>query len=167
MRRLLALALWCYAAWVLLTWTLTLEQLVVGAVVALLAALALVDSGDVAPPWQLLSPRRLLASVRMLVECAARILVANAQLARRVWLPQPPLATGMVKVPTRMRSEGELAAVGLVSSLIVENQIVDTDRERSELLYHAVEVPDGGAQAAYDEINGPVERLVAAYRSSR
>jgi hypothetical protein len=53
-----------------------------------------------------------------------------------------------------------LAATGLISSLIVDNQIVDINRERSELQYHAVAVPHGNRQHPEDDINAPVERLL-------
>jgi multicomponent Na+:H+ antiporter subunit E len=47
----------------------------------------------------------------------------------------------MVIVPTSQRSAGGLTAVGLVTSLIVDNQLVDLDRDGAQLQYHAVEVP--------------------------
>jgi multicomponent Na+:H+ antiporter subunit E len=66
----------------------------------------------------------------------------------------------MVIVPTDARTDGGLAAVGLISSLIVDNQIVDVDRGRHLLQYHAVTVPEGGRRAAREAINGPVERML-------
>ena len=47
----------------------------------------------------------------------------------------------MVIVPTTESSDGGLAAVGLITSLIVDNQIVDLDRATHRLQYHAVAVP--------------------------
>jgi multicomponent Na+:H+ antiporter subunit E len=162
-RRLIALALWCYLVWVLLTWTLTAEQLSFGAAIAVAVAFALAPTGAVAAPWQLLTPRRVVGALRLLAECSARILVANCVLAYRVWHPRRPMTSGFVVTPTRARSDCALAVVGLATSLIVENQIVDVDRERDELLYHAVAVPDDGKQAAYAEINGPVERMLRPF----
>jgi multicomponent Na+:H+ antiporter subunit E len=66
----------------------------------------------------------------------------------------------MMIVPTQERTDGGLAATGLITSLIVDNQIVDIDRERSELQYHAVAVPHGNRQHPEDDINAPVERLL-------
>jgi multicomponent Na+:H+ antiporter subunit E len=162
-RRLIALALWCYLVWVVLTWTLTAEQLAFGAAIAVAVAAGLAPTGEVVAPWTLMRPGRLLGAVRFVAECAARIVVANCKLAYRIWHPRRPMASGMVVTPTRVRSDGALAVVGLATSLIVENQIVDLDRERSKLLYHAVEVPDDGEPAAYADINGPVERLLGPF----
>jgi multicomponent Na+:H+ antiporter subunit E len=68
------------------------------------------------------------------------------------------LRSGTVIVPTTQRSELGLTVVGVVSSLIVDNQIVDVDRSRGRLLYHAVDVPPRDPEVARDRINGPLER---------
>jgi multicomponent Na+:H+ antiporter subunit E len=166
-KRVVALFLWASGTWVLLTWTLTLEQEVAGAVWALLVALAAAPLGDVAGPWVLLDPRRLWALLRLLVIALGRILVANVKLAYRVWAPSRPLESGMVIVPTDERSDGGLAAVGIITSLIVDNQIVDVDRARHDLQYHAVSVPEGGPEEARERINGPVERIIARIERRR
>jgi multicomponent Na+:H+ antiporter subunit E len=87
--------------------------------------------------------------------------VANVDLARRIWSPGLPLRSGMLVVPTTQRSDGGLAATGLITSLIVGNQIVDVDRERNQLLYHAVDLPHGNRQHPEDDVNAPIERLIA------
>jgi multicomponent Na+:H+ antiporter subunit E len=87
----------------------------------------------------------------------AQILRANVVLAGLVCHRRPPIRTGMVIVPTKLRTEGGVAAVGLLTSLVVDNQIVDIDRNRHELLYHAVLVPDP-SRSVYEQVNGPVER---------
>ena len=48
--RLVGLFCWAFGVWVLLTWTLTAEQLLIGAVVALAVAVALAPLGEVAGP---------------------------------------------------------------------------------------------------------------------
>ncbi len=149
-----ALTFWCFVAWMALTATLTIESIAAGLVVSLLIAWSLAVLGPVVPPWRVLSMLRLSPFV------AYRVLRANIALARRIWTPSLPLATGMVIVPTRFGDEGRVAAVGIVSSLIVDNQIVDLDRSRRELVYHCISVPADGRR--YDEINGPLERRIAA-----
>jgi multicomponent Na+:H+ antiporter subunit E len=66
----------------------------------------------------------------------------------------------MIILPTGQRGDAGLAGVGLVSSLIVDNQIVDLDRSRHVLQYHAVEVPGGDEQSRVDSVNGPVEEWI-------
>jgi multicomponent Na+:H+ antiporter subunit E len=159
-RRVAALGVWAYIAWVLLTWTLTAEQQLIGVLVAIAVGLSMAPLGDVAAPWRLLDPRRFVGVLRLITASLRRIVLANIELARRIWAPSRPLSSGMVIVPTQERTDGGLAATGLISSLIVDNQIVDIDRERSELQYHAVAVPHGNRQHPEDDINAPVERLL-------
>lgn len=165
--RLLALWCWAYLVWVLLTWTLTAEQLLLGAGVAAAVALALAPLGEVAGPWVLLRPRALVGGAWLLVAAAGRVLLANLRLSRRIWDPRRPLASGMVITPTREREDWGLAAVGVISSLIVDNQITDLDVRAQELQYHAVAVPDGDAEQARARINGPVEELLKPFHETR
>jgi len=65
--RLLALFVWAYGVWLLLTWTVTFEQLVFGGLLAAVVACALAPLGEVARPWRLLDPRILFAVLRLLV----------------------------------------------------------------------------------------------------
>ena len=160
MGRVLRLAAWAYAVWVVLTWTRTAEQLAVGVAVALAVAASCSALGPVAAPWRVPEPRRLTALARLLATVLRRILVANVVLARRVWSPRRPLRSGMLVVPTELRSEGGVAAVGLLTSLIVDNQLVDLDLDRRRLQYHAVWVETTDPDAARERINAPVERLL-------
>jgi multicomponent Na+:H+ antiporter subunit E len=161
MRRVTALAGRAYLVWLLLTWTRTLEQQLAGIAVALCVAAVLAPLGDVAAPWRLLDPRRLVAVVRLAAVAFAGVLRSNIDLARRVWAPSRPLRSGMVVVPTAERTDAGLAATGLITSLIVENQIVDLDRDRHELQYHAIDVPHGNRRHPEGDINAPIERLLA------
>jgi multicomponent Na+:H+ antiporter subunit E len=167
-RRILALWCWAYLVWVLLTWTLTVETQLFGAGIALAVAAALAPLGEVAGPWRLLTPRRLAGAILLLGSAAGRIVLANLRLSRLIWHPRlrrpdGPLRSGMVIVPTRYQSAGQLTAVGLITSLIVDNQIADLDRSRRELQYHAVEVPDGDPEQAAAGINEPVEHRLAPF----
>jgi multicomponent Na+:H+ antiporter subunit E len=164
-RRVIPLFCWAYAAWVLLTWTRTVEQLLFGAGIAAAVAAALAPLGEVARPWRLLTPRRLAGTALLLLLAGRLIIVANLRLSRLIWDPRlrQRLRTGMIIVPTDQDSVGGLTAVGLITSVIVDNQLVDLDRSRRELQYHAVEVPRGGPDEARAQINGPVERILARY----
>lgn len=164
--RVIALFTWAFAVWVLLTWTPTVEMMLFGVGLAAAIAVALAPLGGVAGPWVLLRPRRFVAVLILLTAAAGQIVVANLKLSRLIWHPRltkpdGPLRSGMVIVPTRYDSAGQLAAVGLITSLIVDNQISDLDRSRRELQYHAVRVPEGSSEEASEEINAPVERRLA------
>jgi multicomponent Na+:H+ antiporter subunit E len=165
--RVIGLWCWGYLVWALLTWTLTVEQLLFGAAIALAVAVALAPLGEVAGPWRLLRPRALLGGAWLLVAAADQVLLANLRLSRRIWDPRRPLASGMVITPTRERQDWGVAAIGVISSLIVDNQIVDLDARAHELQYHAVAVPEGGAEQARERINGPVEDLLKPFHDRR
>jgi multicomponent Na+:H+ antiporter subunit E len=161
--RLIGLWCWAYLVWALLTWTLTVEQVLFGIFIAAAVAAALAPLGEVAGPWRLLRPRALAGGLRLLVAAAGQVLLANLRLARRIWDPRRPLASGMVITPTRERQDWGFAAVGVISSLIVDNQITDLDTRAHELQYHAVAVPEGDAERARAQINGPVEDLLVPF----
>jgi multicomponent Na+:H+ antiporter subunit E len=161
--RIAGLFCWAFGVWVLLTWTLTVEQLLFGVAVALAVALALAPLGNVAGPWQLLRPRALAGGIWLVIAAAGRVLVANLRLSRRIWDPRRPLSSGMVITPTQERPDWGLTAVGLISSLIVDNQLVDLDRRAHELQYHAVAVPEGGPEQMREQVNGPVEDLLKPF----
>jgi multicomponent Na+:H+ antiporter subunit E len=152
---------WAFAVWLLLTWTATLEQLVFGALLAVAVSVALAPLGEVVAPWRLADPRRLGALAELAGTASVRVVRANLGLARRIWTPSRRLSSGMVIVATRLRTDAALGASGLITSLIVDNQIVDLDRNRHVLQYHAVAVPSGDAAERAEAINAPVERLVA------
>lgn len=156
--RYLSAVIWAYLVWNLLTWTATLENLAVGLGVALAAAAAVAAAGTVVPPWRLFEPRRLAGALWLAAVVTAGIVRENVKLARRIWLPSRPLASGMVVAPTDARTDGEVAAVGLLTSLVVDNQVIDIDRARHLLQFHSVAVPSPGARQARAAINGPVER---------
>jgi multicomponent Na+:H+ antiporter subunit E len=167
-RRIAALFCWAFAVWVLLTWTRTAQQLLFGVGVAAVVAVVLAPLGEVVGPWQLLTPRRLAATGRLLAAASYRIVAANLRLSRLIWDPRlrRRLRTGMVIAPTNQTSEGGLTAVGLVTSVIVDNQLIDLDPSRARLQYHAVEVPEGDPEQVREKINGPVERLLGAFSAS-
>lgn len=160
-RRWAATFVWAAGVWMVLTWTVTFEQLVVGGLVAAAVAGALAPLGAVARPWRLLEPRVLGAAIRLLLVSLVRIARANAELARRIWTPSLPLRSGMVIVRTGLHSDGGVGGTGLITSLIVDNQIVDLDRTFGLLQYHAIEVPHGDMDDRVAEINGPVEDRLA------
>lgn len=168
-RRVIPGFCWAYAAWILLTWTRTAEQLLFGAGIAAAVAVGLAPLGDVARPWRLLTPRKLAGAAVLLALAARKIIAANLRLSRLIWDPRlrQRLRTGMIIVPTSQDTPGGLTAVGLVTSVIVDNQLADLDPSAQQLQYHAVEVPDGGPEQAREHVNGPVERVLDTYGLGR
>ncbi len=152
------MALWSGAAWVLLTWKATVEQALYGLAVSLAVAVVMSPLGPAARPWQLLRPGRLMRVAALVATSAARIVWANIDLARRVWSPSRPIRTGMLVVPTDVRTDGGVTVLGLLGSIIVDHQLVDLEPGRMQ--YHAVWVASEDPSEARERINGPVERLL-------
>lgn len=157
---------WCYLSWLAITWDKSAEQIVFGAVASVIVAAALTPLGPALQPWLLLDPRRWWVLLRTAVYVLAHLAAANVSLARRIWSPSRPLKPGMVIVPTQARSDGELTALAMLTSLIVDNQIVDLDRRSHQLQYHAVWCGSPKPQDNRAKINGPLERLLARLRTS-
>jgi multicomponent Na+:H+ antiporter subunit E len=134
------------------------EQALYGVAVSIGVALILSPLGRPARPWQLLRPRRLFPLAAVVATSAARILSANLVLARRVWSPSLPIRTGMLVVPTELRSDGGITVIGLLGSIIVDHQLVDLEPGR--LQYHAVWVASEDPIEARERINGRLERLL-------
>lgn len=154
----LSFALWAGVAWVLLTWTASVEQAVYGVVVSVATALILWPLGPPARPWKALRPSRLLRLATLAVTSTARIVWANLVLARRVLSPARPIRTGMLVVPTEVRGDGAVTVLGLLGSIIVDHQLVDLEPGR--LQYHAVWVVSEDPVEARERINGRLERLL-------
>jgi multicomponent Na+:H+ antiporter subunit E len=160
LRRWWALFWWAYLAWTVLSWTRSVEQVVVGALLSALTALICARLGPVAGPWTLLRPRRAAALARLAVVVVVRVVRANVRLSRRIWSARIPLRSGMLVVPTGVSGDGALTAVGLLTSVIVDSQLVDLDRRRHELQYHGVWIEQAEARRGRDRINGPIEDLL-------
>jgi multicomponent Na+:H+ antiporter subunit E len=152
---------WAGLAWILITWTATVEQAVYGVAVSIATALILSPLGPVARPWRLLHPRRFAGLAALVATSSARIVSANLVLARRVWTPSLPIRTGMLVIPTEVRSDGAITVVGLLGSIIVDHQLVDLEPGR--LQYHAMWVATEDPIEARERINGRLERLLQPF----
>lgn len=162
LRRAARLWVWTFTAWLLLTWTATVEQFTVGAAACVAVSLALAPLADVARPWVLLHPRRLAALASIGFRAMVRTVRANIDLARRIWSPARPLRSGMIVVPTVLEQPGEIAADGIISSLIVDHQLVDLDLRHREQLYHAIWVHTTEPTRAREYVDAWLEAALLA-----
>jgi multicomponent Na+:H+ antiporter subunit E len=155
--RWFAVFCWAYLTWTILSWTLSVEQVAVGLALSALTGLACAPLGLVAGPWSVLRPGRAVRLLRLGAVVAVRVVRANLRLTRRIWSLRLPLRSGMVIVPTTARSDGALTAVGLLSSVVVDSQLVDLDRSRHELQYHSLWIDSADPLRNRERINAPIE----------
>ena len=156
---------WSFLVWVLLSWTATAEQLLTGVAISLATAWALSPLGPVPGPWHLLRPSVLWQVMRLAGRVARGMVTANVRLAAQIWSPDPSPRSGMVLAWTETSTDGHLAATGLLSSLVVDNQLVDVAAADHEMQYHAVRVPAATPVAVRARVNGPVEDRLPRPRS--
>src|SRR5689334_15468866 len=101
-RRAATIAVWAFAVWLLLTWTVTAEQLTTGAVVAISTGVAMAPLGEVVGAWRRFEPRRFAGVMSLAALGLVKIVRANISLAVRIWRQSRPLRSGMVVVPTML-----------------------------------------------------------------
>lgn len=152
-----ALFCWAYLIWTVLSWTLSVEQIGVGVAVSAFAAVLCAPLGPMAGPWKILRPRRAAALARMAGYVLVRMVRANVALSRRIWARRMPLPSGMVVVSTAAGTDAALTAVGILTSVIVDSQLVDLDRARGELQYHVVSADSTDPERNRRRINAPIE----------
>jgi multicomponent Na+:H+ antiporter subunit E len=102
-RRLLDLSI-IFVLWMLLTWSLDWQGVLVGAVIALLFALML--SGLLPQrAGRLFSPTRWFWGIMHMISLAFWIIVANFDVLYRVIHPNLPIRPGIVKIRTTLKSD--------------------------------------------------------------
>lgn len=157
---------WVLLVWLLLTWSTAPDQVLTGVVVALIASRPLAALGPVSRPWVLLRPASILAGARLVVRYLPSMALANARLARRVWSRTIPLRSGMVVVADPTTTAGARTALAVMTSTVVDYQLVAIDDDRRRLKYHGVWIVDGdpGANAAriLDGFPGELATLVGS-----
>lgn len=102
-RRLLDMSI-IFALWLLLTWSLDVQSVVAGAVLAVLFALVL--SGLLpAKVGRLFSPVRWFWALMHLISLSFWIVLANFDVLYRVLHPDLPIRPGIVRVKTTLKSD--------------------------------------------------------------
>ncbi|MFH1501743.1 MAG: Na+/H+ antiporter subunit E [Candidatus Eisenbacteria bacterium] len=102
-RRLLDLVI-IFALWMLLTWSLDVQSVIAGAVIAILFAFLL--SGLLPQRVErLLSPVRWFWAIMHLISLSFWIVVANFDVLYRVVHPNMPIRPGIVKIKTTLKSD--------------------------------------------------------------
>ena len=135
----LALAAVLFLLWVMLSGTLDPEELTVGLIVALGAALA-TSRMEIFQGIKL-TPTAPLALVRYLINFVFALLKANLDMARRILTPSLPLNPEVVEVKTELQSD--LGKLLLANSITLTPGTLTVDVKGDRMLIHWVDSRPG------------------------
>jgi multicomponent Na+:H+ antiporter subunit E len=149
-----------FLVWLALSWSVDVQHLVVGAVVALLVTASAAGLFQRSPRL-LKRPGRyvyfLFGYVPLFVW---EVIKANFDVAYRVLNPVLPIRPGIVKVKTQLKSDLALTFLANSITLTPGTMTVDVDRERGFLYVHWINVKDPDVEAATRIVAGRFEPLL-------
>ena len=143
--------------WVLLTWSVELQDLAAGLVFSLLLAAAL---GRIYPkaPEGLLSPRRWFWFLLYIPYFAYYCIKANLDVAYRVLHPHMPIRPGIVRVRTELTSD--LAKTFLANSITLTPGTLTVDIDGQDFYVHWINIESDDPEAQTETIIRRFERML-------
>lgn len=150
---MLFISLWIL--WVLITWSLQLQELVTGAVLAMILSLIM---KPVYPLLEGIKPgfKPFFAFVAYIFIFTWQLILANIDVAKRVLSPSLPISPGIVKVKTGLKSP--LAKVMLTSSITLTPGTLSLDVEGNEVFIHWIDVKETDVEKATKAIVAVFEK---------
>ena len=153
----------CYAFWVLLTWSLTAQELIAGAVVCLAVALFSARFFVHEKAGWLLNPAKCFPMLGYwLFVFPVELVKANLDMAGRCFGGCKRIKPGIVKIPTDMKSDYGIAAVANSITLTPGTITMEVaEQEGQNYLYvHWIDVAETDPEKAGEAIKGRLERGV-------
>lgn len=148
-----------FLMWLLLSFSVDGQHLLVGFGVSLLVALSMGDMfTDQAYKWT--SPRRCLWFAYYLIVFSWECLKSNIDVAVRVLSPRLPINPGIVKVKTILKTETALTFLANFITLTPGTFSVDIDKDNSCLYIHWIDVKTQDVEAASKIIVKKFERIL-------
>ena len=148
-----------FSMWLLLSWSLDLERLVVAFLVAMLVSFAGADMFEARPgnPKNIIRYLWFLYYVPLFIwECVK----ANLEAAYRLVHPDLPIRPGIVKVKTVLRSDTALTFLANTITLKPGTMTVDIDKETGFLYVHWQDVKTQDIEKATELIVLRFERIL-------
>jgi len=153
----------CYAAWILLTWSFALEELICGAVICLAVALFTSRFFIHDKAFWLANPVKALALFfYCLVIFLWELIKANWDVAKRCYGGCKNVNPGIVKVPVDLRSEYGQAMLANSITLTPGTMTLDITEEKGQTYYyiHWIDVTAPSGKEAGDAIKGTLEKWI-------
>ena len=156
MRKIL-LAVFSFAIWLLLTWTVNWQSLLVGGIVSLLVGL-LFGNLFVEKPGRVLQPKRWFWFLVYIPVFLWEMAKANFDVAFRVIHPKMPINPGIVKIKTNIQSE--MGKTILANSITLTPGTFTVDLKDQYLYIHWINVRTEDINEASEKIAGRFENLL-------
>lgn len=148
-----------YAVWVLLSWVPDWQHMLLGVFVSLLVVYL---TGGLFPARfnNLFDAKRYLWALYFVPVFVYECLKANLDVAYRVIHPDLPIAPGIVKIKTGLKSDIALTFLANTITLTPGTMTVDIDRDKGILYIHWINVRDQNIESATKLIAGKFERIL-------
>ncbi len=145
--------------WLLLSWSLDIQHLLAGIVIASFVAFM---TGDmfVQRPHLFTQIRRYFWFLYYLPMFLWECIKANVDVAYRVSHPDMPIRPGIVKVKTTLKSETGLTFLANSITLTPGTLSVDVDQEKGFLYVHWIDVKDKNIEKATEIVVERFERIL-------
>ena len=146
-----------FLMWVLLTWSIRIEDLLAGAVVALFVTIL---TRKLFPDdfLKLLNPRRFLLGVLYIPYLFYYIILANLDVAYRVLNPYLPIKPGIVRVKTSLTNE--FAKTILANSITLTPGTLTVEVNGDDFYVHWINVASDNPEVQREMILGRFERML-------
>ena len=160
MKKRIALFILFFAMWVLLTFSIELQEIMVGLVVAFVATLL---TRDLFPDEMLkfFNPRRLLWAILYIPYLIYYIILANFDVAYRVLNPDLPITPGIIKVKTTL--ESEMAKTILANSITLTPGTLTVEIDGDNYYIHWINIttedPEKQRQIIIDKFERMLRRI--------
>ena len=148
-----------FCLWVLLTSTGNVQEMLAGAVLALLVA-ALAYKGFTRRGLGIFSPRRLMHLFIYLPVFFWEMIKANFDVAYRVIHPRMPIRPGIVAIKTELKSD--IGKLFLANSITLTPGTLTLDVQGEYLFIHWINVKDEDVAKASELISGRFEKYLRA-----
>jgi multicomponent Na+:H+ antiporter subunit E len=159
MKKRIVLFFAAFLIWILLSWSVDSQHLVVGAVVGILVSL-LADDIFPGEPGVFKNPKRYLWFLYYIPVFIWECIKANIEGVFYVIHPDLPINPGIVKVKTRLRSDIGLTFLANSLTLTPGTMTVDIDRENWLLYVHWLNVKEQDIERASELIVRKFENIL-------
>ena len=152
----------CYAFWVLITWSFTVQELAAGAVGSLAVALFSARLFIHEKAFWLFNPVKLFGVLIYVPVFLRELVKSNWDVAKRVFGGCRNVNPGIVKVPVSLESEYGQSMLANAITLTPGTITMDIAEEDGQTYYyiHWIDVTAESGEAAGDAIKGTLEKAV-------